>query len=253
MDDYFEINNSILKLSEIKDCQVVEKEMVMRPVFRESTKMFGRRYLQEAAEPYGIIIDEIGNRAATSSQSPINMIESVVKDVMRPVNAIVDTVSDKFNVKTIKYKEYKIRLSSGRITRMFLQDIPAILITRDGIRKDVNNNTALQKEIGMNIEPSVENVNILQVMFRDKREDLLFYAMENKLLTIEEVGRNLKVALLTYQEEHKKLPGQTKPMLNLPHVELPKVELPKLAMPKVDISFRKNTGPKITIKPGDKS
>lgn len=260
MDDFFMINNAILKLAEIEKCEVVEKEVIKRPVFREIQRpIIGITYKEEPYEVYGIILGEEGNHAAMTGFAPLDMAGTVVKDVMRLPNAIVSNLGDKLNLKDIKYKKYRILLYSGRISNELLVDIPGVLITKEGVKKDVYNNTDLQRKIGKEIMPFRDKANVIQVEFNTKHDPQYFFEMADKTLTLENVGIELQRAVLTYQAQLEKEKSQKKladgggsSNAHRPKIDLPKVELPKLDLPRIDVSFRKNTGPRISIKPTDK-
>lgn len=231
MIDFFEINHTPLKLSEIKDYRIVEKEMIMRPVFREVAKLFGSKYEFEAMEPYAIILDEKGNGAALTDFKPFELVDAVVKDVFRPVNAVIDTVGDKLNVKTLKYKEYKCKLLSGRVTKLYLLDVPARMISKDGRAYDVYKDTPEHRELGEKTTSAVQLVKTLQITFNTKCEDMLFFGEGVQPINVLDTYNDLKMAVLSYQayikqeKEQQRLANQSKGFLGLPHIELPKVSI----------------------------
>ena len=201
----------------------------MRPVFQEVSGFLGSRYKRIGNEPYGIIVGEKGNGAALSGFNPVTVVDAAVKDIFRPFNAIIDTVGDKLNVKTLKHKEYACRLSSGRITKVYLENVPAVLITKDNERKDVYKDTPLQREIREDVAPYIANAKVLQIQFNLKREDLLVYEIEDRSVSVEDMGRELKMAVLSYQaylqQEKQKLGSKKKGLLNLPRIELPEISI----------------------------
>lgn len=199
MEDFFEINHNPMKLSEIKDYRVVEKEMIMRPVFKESVTLFGVKYRFEAMEPYAVIIDEKGNEASMKSFKPMERIDYIVKDAMRPVNAVIDTIGDKLNIKTLKYKEYTCRLFSGRIAKMYLADVPVRLMTRDGRAIDIYKDTPEHQELGQNTSSAVQLVPALQITFKTKRDDMLFFGVGVQPIDVSGTYESLKNALTAYQ------------------------------------------------------
>ena len=231
MIDFFEINHTPLKLSEIKDYRIVEKEMIMRPVFKEIGRLFGPKYQFEAMEPYAVILDERGNGASLTDFRPLDLVDSVVKDVMRPINAVVDTVGDKLNIKTLKYKEYKCKLLSGRVTKLYLLDVPARMKTKDGRTFDVYKDTPEYRELGEKTTSAVQLVQTLQIVFNTKQEDMLFFGEGVQPINILDTYNNLKIAVLTYQayikqeKEQQRLASQRKGFLGIPHIELPKINI----------------------------
>ena len=231
MIDFFEINHTPLKLSEIKDYRIVEKEMIMRPVFREVGKRFGPKYRFEAMEPYAIIIDEKANRASTTDFNPLELMDSIVKDVMRPINAVVDAVGDKLNIKSLKYKEYTCKLLSGRVAKLYLMDVPARLITKDGRALDVYKDTPEQRELGEKTTSAVQFIQTLQIVFNTKREDMLFFGEGVQPINVIDAYNSLKMAVLAYQEhikqekEQQRLASQNRGFLGIPHIEMPKISI----------------------------
>lgn len=229
--DFFEINHTPLRISEIKDFRIVEKEMIMRPVFKEAPRLFGSKYKFVAMEPYAVIIDENSNGASLTSFKPKELLDSVVKDVFRPVNAVVDTIGDKLNVKTLKYKEYKCRLLSGRITKLYLLDVPARMIDKEGRAFDIYKDTPEYKELGQNTTAAVQLIQTLQIMFKTKKEDIFFFGEGVQPVNVLDTYNGLKTAFTAYQayleseKEQQKLNRQGKTLLGIPHIELPKINI----------------------------
>ena len=240
MIEYFEINSTPIKLSEVRDFRVVQREMVMRPVFREVdssvAKFFtGKSYKFEAMEPYGVIIGENSNDAATAKFNPLDMVDSVVKDVMRPVNAVVDSIGDVLNIKTIKYKKYKIRLLSDRIEETYLADIPAQVITKDQRLIDVYRNSPEHKELGEKTTSAIELVQALQIVFNNKKREMYFYGVGFHPINVSAVYEQLKIAMLSYRESVKQLEERkeqetSKGLFGIPGIKMPKIELPTISI-----------------------
>ena len=227
MIEYLEINHIPLKLSEIKDFRIVEKEMILRPVFKEVPKLFGSKYEFITMEPYGMIIDEKGNGAALSSFKPVELLDAAIKDVLRLPNAIVDTIGDKLNMKTLKYKEYKCRLQSGRIASLYLLDIPAKAISKDGRSFDIYKDTPEYKDLGDTITPSVQFIQTLQIVFNTKQDDLFFFGEGIQPINIIETYNTIKDALTAYREYNKRQieENKSKGFLGLPQIKLPKISI----------------------------
>ncbi len=239
MIEYFEINSTPIKLSEVRDFRVVQRDMVMRPVFREVdssvAKFFtGKRFHFEAMEPYGVIIDGNGNDAATAKFKPLELVDSVVKDVMRPVNAVVDSIGDVLNIKTIKYIKYKIRLLSDRIEETYLADIPAQVLTKDHRLIDVYRNSPEHKELGEKTTSAIELVQALQIVFNDNKQEMYFYGVGFHPINVSAVYEQLKIAMYSYCEsvkqlEERKKQEASKGLFGIPSIRMPKIELPSIS------------------------
>ena len=236
MIEYFEINSTPIKLSEVKECRVVQREMVMRPVFREidssMTKFFtGKNYRFEAMDPYGVIVGGTANEASTPQFRPLEMVDSVVKDVMRPFNAAVDTLGDVLNVKTIKHKKYRIRLLSDRIEDVYLLDIPAQVITKDNRIIDVYRSSPEYKELGEKTTSAVELVQAVQILFNNKKKDMLFYGVGFHPINVIDMYAKLNMAITAYREEIQQQKADTpKGLLGIPNLKLPKIGLPSISI-----------------------
>lgn len=216
MQDSFEIFGTLIKYDDIKDFRVVQKEYIYRPTYKESAKkLFGSvKYEFAGMKPYAAIKDEKGRKSSTSSHKPLDIKESIGKDVFEDVRT---TIGDRFNIKAIRAKKYTCVNQTGREFTTYLEDIPALLVRGDGKFSDVMKHDELYRFLG---EPIAPAVNIIPALVIKAKEDFIFYGSG---IQIEDVGnefQRLKQELEIYKEWKDEQKSQKKLVNKLPIFKL---------------------------------
>ena len=229
VDGYFEIHGNPIKLSEIKDFRIVQREYIYRPSYKEKENAFLRAFSNKKYDfymmiPYAAILDEREWKSAMSSYKAKGFKDSLGKDL---IEGAVGMIGDKLNIKTFKSKKFKCMNTAGRIFMTYLEDIPALVYRNDGKISDVYKNDEIYPDLGEPIAPAINEVHALKIK---ADEEYIFY------------GNGIQVEDIKYEYERLKhelsLAGvaQVKEKANrgLPKFKIPQLQIPKLKGPAVD-------------------
>lgn len=204
MNDCFEIAGNHIKYTEIKDFRIVKREYIYRPFYREVDgfslkRTFGKKYEFAGMQPYAAICGETSHKSAVESYEAKGLKESIGKDVFE---GVVTTIGDKFNIKALRAKKYSCVNQAGRKFSTYLEDIPAVLIRRDGKVSDVQKNDELFHLLG---EPIAPTINIIDALLIKAKEEFLFYGsgihLENAMLDYQRLSYEISI----YEELQKSL------------------------------------------------
>ena len=204
--DELDICGTHFPLASIKDYQIVQREYIYRPAYRERMKRgFSlRKFVQgefEFAEmiPYAAVLvsSDKDYKLATKSAEVKSLGEAAAKD-------IAVGILSKLNAKVNK-KRYHCRNIAGRCFTVYLEDIPAVLIRGDGKMSDVYKNDELYPLLGEPIAPIVMTVPALSI--KTKKEDYLFFGNRIQLEDVSMMYQYLRQRLETMKLEQGKEPS----------------------------------------------
>ena len=200
MEEYIYINGTEIKICDIKEFALVQREYIYRPAYVEGEKsiknsLFGKKYHFVEMQPYAAIFDENKKDLAISQYNAKDFKESIGKDFFE---GILTKVGEKFDLKTIRSKKYKCVNQAGRVFSVYLEDVPAQLKKADGNICDVKKNDPLYFSLGEPIAPSVRFVKTLVV--RTKQQKFVFYGEGIQIEKIEDEYEKLKDAVVKYRE-----------------------------------------------------
>lgn len=203
MEEYIYINGVEIKLCDIKEFALVQKEYIYRPAYVEREKsiknsLFGKKYHFVEMQPYAAIFDENKKEMAISQYNVKDFKEAIGKDFLE---GVLTKVGEKFDLKTIRSKKYKCINQAGRVFTVYLEDVPAQLTKADGNVCDVKKNDPLYYSLGEPIAPSVQFIKALVV--RTKQQKYVFYGEGIQIENIEEEYEKLKKAVIRYRESKK--------------------------------------------------
>lgn len=165
METYFEINGVQIPFDSIKEYRKVVREYIYRPIFIEATNgvFRGKRYVLKEMDPYAAILDESERKSALFSHKSDSFVESLGKDIATYAGGIMDSITDKFNIKALKYNKYLCINQAGRVFATYLEDIPAIMIRGDGKESLVYKNDGLYSTLGDAIAPTIKIIPALVI------------------------------------------------------------------------------------------
>lgn len=203
MEEYIYINGTEIKISEIKEFALIQKEYIYRPAYIEVEKnlkkaLFGKKYNFIKMQPYAAIMDENKKDMAISQYNAKDFKESIGKDFFE---GVLTKVGEKFDLKTIRSKKYKCVNQAGRVFSTYLEDIPAQLTKKDGNICDVKKDDPLYRSLGEPIAPSVHFVKTLVVT--TKKQKYIFYGEGIQIEKIEDEYEKLKEVVIKYRESRK--------------------------------------------------
>ena len=203
MEEYIYINGTEIKICDIKEFALVQREYIYRPSYVEAEKsiknsLFGKKYHFVEMQPYAAIFDENKKDMAISQYNAKDFKESIGKDFFE---GVLTKVGEKFDLKTIRSKKYKCVNQAGRVFSVYLEDVPAQLTKADGNVCDVRKNDPLYYSLGEPIAPSVRFVKTLIV--KTKQQKYVFYGEGIQIEKIEEEYEKLKEAVIKYRENKK--------------------------------------------------
>lgn len=222
MKEYFDIFGTEIKVSDIKEFRIVQKEYIYRPTYVEEEKslkttLLGNRIKFFGMQPYAAIDGGGKNQLATTEYKAKDFKESVGKDL---VEGVITSIGDKFNIKTIKSVKYQCINQAGRRFTTYLEDVPALLMRSDGKASDIRKSDELYYKLGEPIAPAINIVPTLVI--RTKEQDFIFYGNGIQLDDIQGDYQRLKEAMDEYRESsnvEKKGIGITS--------RIPKISLPR--------------------------
>lgn len=219
MKEYFDIFGTEIKVSEIKEFRIVQKEYIYRPTYVEEEKslknaLTGKRIKFFGMQPYAAIDGGGKNQLATSEYKAKDFKESVGKDL---VEGVITSIGDKFNIKTIKSVKYQCVNQAGRRFTTYLEDVPALLMRVDGKASDIRKDDELYFKLGEPIAPAINIVPALVI--RTKEQDFIFYGNGIQLQDIQADYVRLKTTMDEFREtkqSEKKSLSSFIPKINLP-------------------------------------
>lgn len=231
MKEYFDIFGTEIKLSEIKEFRVVQKEYIYRPTYMEEEKtlknvLTGKRIKFFEMQPYAAIDGGGKNQLATAEYKAKDFKESIGKDL---AEGVITFIGDKFNIKTMKSVKYQCINQAGRRFTTYLEDIPALLMRADGKASDIRKEDELYFKLGEPIAPAINIVPALVI--RTKEQDFIFYGNGIQLQDIQKDYVRLKSAMDEFRETKQ---SEKKGIASF----VPKIALPKkkeqLTLPQKD-------------------
>ncbi len=198
MTDYFDICGTPIKYSEIKNFRIVQREYIYRPTYIENEKSFlnrNHKFTFFKMQPYAAIVDENKKHSAVEDYKAKDFKESLGKDF---VEGVVTTIGDKFHIKAISSKKYVCVNQAGRKFTTYMEDIPALLMRRDGKASDIHKNDELFPLLGEPIAPAINIINALQII---GKETYIFYGNDIQINDINAEYERLKFELNEYKRE----------------------------------------------------
>lgn len=215
----FDICGTHIPFSEIKDYQIVQREYIYRPAYKEKSASFPfMKHKYEFAQmlPYAAILNDEDYKSAVKEAKTSSLKESVIKDL---AVGIVSNITDK-----IKFKKYRCTNVSGRIFNVFLEDVPAVIIRDDGKISDVYKDDNLYPLLGEPIAPSIMIINALLITAKKK---YIFYGNGIHLDNVEEAYNSLRCNMEIFKNDTIK-----QKMLEKSHsLELPKAIKKIISLP----------------------
>ena len=111
MKQYFEIYGNRIRLDEIKDFRVIQREYIYRPSYKEKPNSLMKTFSSKKYEfatmiPYAAIIDEEEYKSALGKHKPKGFVEAVGKDVFMNT---ADVLGSKLRIKRMRSKKYKCK------------------------------------------------------------------------------------------------------------------------------------------------
>lgn len=246
METYFEINGVQIPFDSIKEYRKVVREYIYRPIFIESSNgvFRGKRYVLKEMDPYAAILDESERKTALFSHKSDSFVESLGKDIATYAGGIMDSITDKFNIKALKYNKYLCINQAGRVFATYLEDIPAVMIRGDGKESLVYKNDGLYSTLGDAIAPTIKNIPALVI--NTVKEVHTFYGNGIQIDVDKEYER-LKSEIKQFNEERNaKKPKYLAPKItiNIPGLKKKKSPL-QIESPKNDIELLSEINPGI--------
>lgn len=200
MADYFEICGTPIKYSEIKNFRLVQREYIYRPTYMECEKQSffrTKKYDFFGMQPYAAIYDENEKRSALKEYKTKDFKESIGKDF---IEGVITTIGDKWHIKAITSRKYVCVNQAGRKFTTYLEDIPALLMRKDGKASDINKNDELYPLLGEPIAPAINIVYALQIT---AKETYVFFGNDIHLHDVGAEYERLKIELNKYNIERK--------------------------------------------------
>lgn len=205
MKDYFDIFGTPIKYSSIKEFRIVQKEYIYRPAYVETVvteqkfmkKSTYTKYVFEKMMPYAAILDENDRRGVFGSIKTNSFGESIGKEILGDIR---ETVGDKFNIKAIKGKKYKCTNQTGRVFSVYLDEIPALVMSAEGKFTDVTTDDPMYLMIGESIMPAI---NIIPALVIKADQVYTFYGNGIQFDDIQKEYQRLQFELSQYNEDKK--------------------------------------------------
>lgn len=247
MADYFDICGTPIKISDIKDFRIVQREYIFRPSYKEVSEILVRKkqvnfffteneeyentkYIFDGMSPYAAIYDESNFHFAVADHNPQGLKDAVAKDLMA---GVFEKLGDKFQVKAFKEKKYRCINLAGRKFTTYLEEIPVQLTMKDGRLLDIDKDNDLFYMLGESVVPAIQIVDALYIK-TDK--NYLFYGNGIQVDDIFSEYERLKYEMSVSVEEKRELIGKVKNFLpKKPKIGLPvykKREIEKEGSPK---------------------
>lgn len=220
MTEFFEIAGTHIRYTDIKDFRIVQREYIYRPTYSESDQvtlksLFGKKYRFSGMQPYAAILDESSHKSSLSEYQAKNMKESVTKDL---IEGAMTTIGDKLNIKALRAKKFHCINQAGRRFTTYLEDIPTVLIRKDGKVSDVQKNDDLYPLLGEPIAPTIEIVDAL--LIKTSKESFLFYGAGIHVYDAQQAYQQLTIELDEYSSYKK---------------EQRRIKLPKFSIRKLEV------------------
>lgn len=136
MKEYFELAGKRIKMSDIKNFEVIKTEYIYRPVYREpdkglKTALFGKKYKYIEMQPYAAI--------RNTSKKTISI------------------------GKNNKPTEYECVNQAGREFRCMLQNVPVLLEQNDGKVSEIEKSNLLYDQLNVENAPAIKVVDTLHI------------------------------------------------------------------------------------------
>lgn len=203
----FDICGTHILFSDIKDYQIVQREYIYRPAYKERQSSI-RKLLSSAKYeftemiPYAAInVDSKENKhqLATKRVKEDGTVKgAVIKDV---AVGVVSTIADKLNIKELKNTKYNCISISGRMFTTFLEDIPAVIIRSDGKISDVHKNDPIYPQLGETIAPCILIVKALMIV--TKNSEYVFYGNGIQIDDVENAYNDLHESMGVFHSENQ--------------------------------------------------
>lgn len=186
LQDEFDICGTHIPYSEITEYQVVQREYIYRPAYRERLSHgFSLKRFQlgqyEFAEmiPYAsvLVTTDREYKLATKDAEAKTVGAAIVKDM---AHGLLSKAGSK-----VTRKRYHCKNIAGRCFTIYLDDIPAVLLRGDGKMSDVYKNDELYPMLGEPIAPVVMTVPALRIA--TKKEEYFFFGNRIQIENMEEV------------------------------------------------------------------
>lgn len=213
MSEYFDICGTPIKFSEIKSFRVIQREYIYRPTYLESEKTFLNRnpkYSFYGMQPYAAIVDENEKHSSLKEYKATTFNESLGKDL---IEGIITTIGDKFHMKAISSKKYVCTNQAGRTFTTYLEDVPALVMRRDGKASDIYKNDEQYSLLGEPIAPAINIIYALQIISKEK---YVFFGNDIQIHDVNAEYERLKYEINEFHnnEHQKSIPAKKK--LSLP-------------------------------------
>lgn len=213
MIEYFDICGTPIKFEDIESFRLVQREYIYRPTYMESEKnsiFRSKKYYFHCMQPYAAIVDESEKSSSFKEFKAKNFKESLGRDI---VEGVITTIGDKWHIKAISSKKYVCVNQAGRRFTTYLEDIPALLMRRDGKASDINKNDELFPLLGEPIAPAINIVYALQITAKEK---YVFYGNDIQLHDVGAEYERLKSELNAYNIEKKDKKSSSKKTISIP-------------------------------------
>lgn len=220
MAEFFEIAGTHIRYADIKDFRIVQREYIYRPTYSESEQVtlksiLGKKYKFSGMQPYAAILDESSHKSSLSEYQTKNMKESVAQDL---IEGAMTTIGDKLNIKALRAKKFHCVNQAGRRFTTYLEDIPTVLIRKDGKVSDVQKNDDLYPLLGEPIAPTIEIVDAL--LIKTSKETFLFHGSGIQVYDAQQAYQQLTMELDEYSALKK---------------EQRRIKIPKFSVPKFEV------------------
>ena len=212
MQDEFDICGTHIPYAEIIDYQIVQREYIYRPAYRErinrginfkKNTTFPYEFAQMI--PYASVLVETDReyKLATKDVKTHSVGEAIVKDI---AHGLLSRAGSKLN-----RKRYHCKNIAGRCFTTYLDDIPAALIREDGKISDVYQDDDLHYLLGEPIAPGVLTVPALRI--QTKKEEYLFFGNQIQLAEVNSAYGYLREKMEMIK--HEKLLDKSQKTLNI--------------------------------------
>ena len=206
--DELDICGTHIPFSSIIDYQVVQREYIYRPAYRErldsgfSLKRFSKEKYEFAEMlPYASVLvsSDREYKLATKDVEARTLKESIVKDI---ANGLLSRAGSKMT-----RKRYHCKNIAGRCFTVYLDDIPAVLVRGDGKISDVYKNDELYPLLGEPIAPVVMTVPALRI--ETKKEEYLFFGNRIQIEDMNNAYGALRQQMEAFKLEQSRLKSQS--------------------------------------------
>ena len=208
MQTEFEICGNHIPYEKITDYNIVQREYIYRPSFKECAAGFRKKstkYEFFCMLPYAMILekDDLNFKEATKNVGASTLGLSIAKDVAVGVLSIAGS--------KINRKRFRCENIAGRCFTTFLGDIPAVLYTIDGRTIDVYRRDEMYAQLGQNIAPTIQFIPALRIVTKDSER--FFFGNNIQLFDVQPAYARLRFEMESYKEAILKLEAEKKAAL----------------------------------------